>query len=77
MNEQTHAKFSIPVKASGAQINNPKMASGSLKMGNCFQLPGISDSYLPIALIKKVYVSRYTTLFVQKSTKGHPNTANL
>jgi hypothetical protein len=46
-----------PFQPSKATIHNPIRASGGLKMGNCFLLPYISDSYLPIALIKKALCS--------------------
>jgi len=46
---------------SKATIHNPIRASGGLKMGNCFLLPYISGTYLPIALIKKsIMFSRYS-----------------
>jgi hypothetical protein len=44
----------------------PVKASGDFKMDNCFQLPYILGSSLPIALIKKIKVSRYTGIVVQK-----------
>jgi hypothetical protein len=39
-----------------AQIHYPVKASGDQKMRNCFTLPYISGSFLPIALIKKVSI---------------------
>jgi len=50
----TAAKHSIHIKVeAGAPIYYPVKASGDLKRSNCFKMPYISGSYLPIALIKK------------------------
>jgi hypothetical protein len=55
MNKQRQHFLSLfrPNQLLGAKIHYPVNATDDLKMGNCFSLPYISDSNLPIALIKK------------------------
>jgi hypothetical protein len=54
-------------------INGIFLAVGVPKMGKCFQLPYISDIFLPIALIKGIRFSRYSKMVVKKSDKGYIN----
>ncbi len=62
-------------KPSETLILHPVKDSVDLKMGNCFQLPYISGSYLPISLTKKdnMQVLKIYTNDCAKSNKGNLN----
>jgi hypothetical protein len=69
MNEQTHAKFSIPVKATSGLRSSDKQPKNGLRWPENGQL--LSTDWYFRQLItycfdeKKVYVSRYTIMAVQ------------
>ncbi len=63
--QTTEAKFYVPIKA-GLECNScyslpsKRLRSGDLKNSNCVLLLYISESFMPVALIKMNRISRYT-----------------